>query len=966
MGSNPDARELAEIFGDASPADSFDRERSRQRVTSALLGDRDEAPKIGPFFVLERLGEGGMGVVYAGFDPRLGRKVAIKVLHPGRGDSRHGSSEGILREARALARLSHPNVVAVHEVGTHDRGVFLAMEFVDGQTLAQWMRAEKREWQELLAYVRAAGQGLQAAHDAGLVHRDFKPDNALIGRDGVVKVADFGLARSDGATAPTNSAAQLTDSPIEQLTQTGAVVGTPRYMAPEQHLGLPVGPAADQYALCLTLVEGLLGRFPLGDTLAEVVERKTSGDRPRVEHVPGWLQRAIDRGLSPEPGDRFEKMADLLAALTPPRRGRAVWASVLAIGGVGIAAFAVASNDAPPPAAEPTCPDFSAEIAEDWSEETRTEVEASIDASGALAGREMAATAIAGLDRYAQAWADARAEVCERELDKRDPSAVSRARADCLSHARIELRARVGVLRSLSADQIPHLAEIVGTLPPPSTCVADEVAFARNVEPPDPAHRETRDRGLAAVASVNALIMSGKLDEARTQLAVVQSDFADAMKDDPFLAYKFHRAQAAAADGEDRIGHAYETLAAAIEGGADGEVVDAYIELANRLWDMRKFEEAERVLGLGLARSAAFRQRALSERGQQLANEAEGTLRMTLGDVYRNQGRTDEAIASLTRSLELLEDTAAPDWLKRAKCTNNLAETYRETGQYSRALELFNDAIGLAEEAYGVTHPAVATMFNNRAAVAMDTGRLSEGRRDLERALDITLRTVGPNAPNAGLIHFNLGMIASTYGDTATARPQYERAREIWHDAQTFMGPLKWVAVAALGTVAHREGNADESLRLHAEAVDQLRPALKGSHPVLAQVIAEHGTTLLEMGRAGEAKKLTGEAVAMMEKTHAIDSYGGGAVILIDAHAALKLGDTDAAAAGYARALETIEAMGNPLHPGLASVYAGLAEVARRREQEADATRYHARMQEVEKAHPGLANWAGTAFHESP
>ena len=237
---------------------------------------------IGHFVVRERLGAGGMGVVLAGVDPDLGRPVAIKLVRDGADHPAY--RERLLREAQAMARLEHPNVVKVYEVGS-DRGrLFIAMELVHGQTLAAWL-CEPRPWRQILDMFLQAGEGLAAVHAQGLVHRDFKPDNVLVDRDGRARVADFGIARIGDA---------------QTLTNTGALIGTPGYMAPEQQFGGDVDARADQYSFCVALREALGGR-PLDDA--------------RWAQLPKPLRGAIMRGLSYEASDRFAGMPALIAAL---------------------------------------------------------------------------------------------------------------------------------------------------------------------------------------------------------------------------------------------------------------------------------------------------------------------------------------------------------------------------------------------------------------------------------------------------------------------------------------------------------------------------------------------------------------------------------------------------------------------------------------------------------------------------
>src|SRR5690349_17448959 len=233
---NPFAQEEKTVEAEALPAEAVptaDIRSTRIKRPKPPQDLREPGDTVGRFVVLQRLGEGGMGVVYTAYDPELDRKVAIKLLK-----SAEEGHARLLREAQAMARLQHPNVIAVHDVGTlPGNRVFVAMELVAGATLRGWLKAAPRAWREVIAIMRQAGVGLAAAHDAGLVHRDFKPDNVLVGDDGRVRVMDFGLARLGAADPELSSGSHDTGPLSTPLTMAGTVVGTPAYMAPELFKG---------------------------------------------------------------------------------------------------------------------------------------------------------------------------------------------------------------------------------------------------------------------------------------------------------------------------------------------------------------------------------------------------------------------------------------------------------------------------------------------------------------------------------------------------------------------------------------------------------------------------------------------------------------------------------------------------------------------------------------------------------
>jgi len=275
---------------------------------------------VGRYVVIDRLGSGAMGVVVLAFDPTLDRKVALKLVRLDHTGTTAGLQR-LLREAQAMARLSHPNVVTVFEVGTFEERVFLAMEYVPGSTLGDWLAVKKRTRREIVTAFLAAGQGVAAAHRAGIVHRDFKPANVLVAQDGRVRVADFGLATATLGRAPTPPPIEGVglDSQEMAMTKTGAVLGTPAYMAPEQHRGEPADARADQFAFCAALYEALYGELPFaGKTYVTYAENVLAGnlrDAPRGSDVPARLRRALVRGLALDPADRFRDFEPLLAEL---------------------------------------------------------------------------------------------------------------------------------------------------------------------------------------------------------------------------------------------------------------------------------------------------------------------------------------------------------------------------------------------------------------------------------------------------------------------------------------------------------------------------------------------------------------------------------------------------------------------------------------------------------------------------
>ena len=326
------------------------------RAPPARTADAADTTAIGRFAIRRKLGEGGMGVVYAGHDAQLDREVAIKLVRAVAGDDQ--ARARLLREAQAMAQVAHPNVVPIYEVGEHGDQVFVAMELVAGETLTAWLRREPRDWRAMLAMFVAAGRGLAAAHARGLVHRDFKPDNVLVGGDGRPRVLDFGLARAvaspevadAGAPRGSTSALDL------ELTVAGSMMGTPGYMSPEHFAGRDIGPASDQFGFAVGVYRALFDHAPFaGASLGELRDAVCSGalQPPRDDgSVPASIIAAVLRALASDPAARFPTMDALLDELEKPlradpardrargragRRAAAALISALALVGVAVA-----------------------------------------------------------------------------------------------------------------------------------------------------------------------------------------------------------------------------------------------------------------------------------------------------------------------------------------------------------------------------------------------------------------------------------------------------------------------------------------------------------------------------------------------------------------------------------------------------------------------------------------------------
>ncbi|MEZ4362623.1 MAG: protein kinase [Kofleriaceae bacterium] len=330
LASCADCRSLVAALATTSNRDSDIHTQPRpigQAVTLPAPPPRSLAvgERVGRYLILGAVGAGGMGVVFSAYDQQLDRKVAIKLLRSGGPIGASEARARLRREAQAIAQLNHPNVVGVYDVGSTEGGdVYVAMEFVDGDTLTSWLPRWNRSWRDIVDIFVQAGRGLAAAHEQGLLHRDFKPDNVLVGADGRPRVSDFGLARSLLTPEETTEALPRISAIPASLTATGTVLGTPRYMPPEQLTGAVIDARSDQFAFCVALYESLFGRHPLpGETAVAMVEQGARAEPPREGHkVSAGVVRAVMRGLEREPSRRFPSMPALLAELSGPQRSR--------------------------------------------------------------------------------------------------------------------------------------------------------------------------------------------------------------------------------------------------------------------------------------------------------------------------------------------------------------------------------------------------------------------------------------------------------------------------------------------------------------------------------------------------------------------------------------------------------------------------------------------------------------------
>ncbi|MBZ5711699.1 tetratricopeptide repeat protein [Nannocystis pusilla] len=834
------------------------------RVKFELLGTPQSLGRLGRFVVFARLGAGGMGVIYHAYDPELDRGVAIKLLHPG--VTARGGHRRLLREARAMARLAHPHVIQVFEVGELEDHVFLVMEFVPGQTLRAWLTGAPRTWREVVAIFLQAADGLAATHAHGLVHCDFKPENVLIGADGRARVGDFGLVQAE-ADAPPESGIErmcVQERPPEATsTSTSLGGGTPRYMAPEQH-GRGVADArSDQYSFCAALYEALApmsfeafvrdGPFGL---------RALRGELPPPLAVTGAspeLGRVVARGLDPDPERRWPSLAALraeLGRLAAPRSRARGWRWGLAAGtavgllagvGYGLGAYAA------------TCDDGAAQIGAVWGESERQQLRATITATGLGFAADTAARIEAQLDGYARAWRETRRAVCEQHRGGQISDALLDRTTLCLTAAHGALAGLVQQLVAIEAAELERATQAALGLPDLARCRDAGSLLAEVAPPADPA----TTRAVLAVQSQLSAASSewtlGHLDDAARH-ATEALQRAQTIGHAPLIAQALyhlgtiHQARDARAEAESMLTRA-AWLAAEI---GDDERLGLVAGALAQVIALSGSRGPEARMWVRLARSMSVR---TAPRG---GSHFEALF--DSGQVEYRAGRFAEAEDWFGRALTHAEQHLGPHSRDTSRALAMVATLQGELGQYDAALANFDRLAEIRTNVFGPSHPTIAAYHNNQATVLRRAGREDEALDRFTQALEIWRAAYGPDHPDVGMAHANIGSVLLSRGrpgDFEAAEPHLRRA--IATSEHNF-GPDDLnliVEVVNLGHLHLVRLELDEAERQFSRALAIGERTVGGEHPLvslplvgLAEVAGLRGDVAAQRRDAARALKI--------------------------------------------------------------------------------------------------------------
>ena len=789
---------------------------------------------VGRYFLLRTLGEGGMGVVYAAFDPELDRKIALKLIRKAKEDGRdRARQQRLLREAQAMARVSHPNVVQVHDIGTHQEQVFLAMELVEGGTLTDWIELAPRTVGEVVTAFVEAGKGLAAAHEAGLVHRDFKPENVLVGHDGRVRVTDFGLARlpvgEDTQPQPVAGAAARPDEWKRKITQAGAVVGTPLYMSPEQSRGLVPDARSDQYSFCASIYWAIFGHVPEGPMDRELGNAKDSKEStedsrsdpgvirdggevefPREPRLPARLRRALARGLSYDPEDRHETMDALLRALRPDPVARVRRAAAAGVGAL-LALVAVLSASGAFRARPELCGGGPQAVAAVWNDGVKGEVLASLSKAGAPQGGETAVRSVEMLDRYARVWTITRREACEAtRLRGEQTEGVLSARMICLDRSLHQMGSLVRLLRT--ADKEMSLKAVDAALDLPSMGMCEAAALSAPPPMPEsPAVRAEIESVQAQLDEVRSLFGTGRF-QAALQKAAAAAARAEATGYWPLVAESLYW-KGTLQDKTGASKQADVTLRQALVAADRAQSEPERIRIASRLvsvdgWTLARFDEA-----------TFFAQLAESALQRFPSDELAFTLEMHRALLLSNQRRLDEAMVAFRRALALADRAVGPDHPKKGVLLSNLAGVEEELGHYDEAIALLNDALRIITATRGPQHPTAAYVHYNLARALLAKGDYPAAHERIQAAIRIRQAALGPEHAEVADALDVLATILQADGLYAEALEASERAVAIKRHA---LGPDALDLCYSLENV----GFAQLSLHAPAKAVGPLEQSI--------------------------------------------------------------------------------------------------------------------------------------------
>lgn len=857
-----DETQLRLALGQVPSLGELEAARLRARARAGLFGVGPTV-RLGRLELIARIGSGGMGEVYTARDTELDRQVAVKLVRSD-SDSRDATAR-IVREAQMMARVTHPNVVRIYDVGRiEDAGridsrVYITMEYVQGTTLRDWVEAAPRTWREILEHYVRAGRGLAAAHRTGLVHRDFKPSNVLVGDDDRVLVADFGLARSIAGDADNSETASgigrmSPASPsrsAQPVTMQGAVVGTPGYMSPEQLQAAPVDARSDLFSFCVALYEALHGVRPYaGRTVQSLLAAIEAGEISPPMHtirVPKRVEKAIARGLRAEPGRRYAAMDELLAELERAlgRPGRALGLGAMVA--VTLVAGSAGAGLGPFAAVDP-CRSAGTGMAEIWSPAREQELRTRFAGTGLDFADAVAQRVATRLGEYASEWASARVDACEAAQVRHDQSLqLFDARMVCLERRRAAAGALVDALLVADQTTVEQAVDSVASLPAVEPC-NDAEWLGRSVRPP-----ETQELAVAVgrvrdgLARAAALYATGHDAEG---LGLATGAVAAAAS----LDYEPVRAEALAMRGRllVRLGKLEEgeaTLLAAVElaeaNRHDELAADLWldmVDLATRGWVdpgrgdawIARARASQRRIG----DPAARRVRVLMEEG-------------ILDFVAQRHAASERAL----RTAMALHEAVGGDARLGGRLALQLANTLEAQGKFAESRAMYEQALATFEAAVGADHPDYGRVLYNLAKLLLlRQGDAAGAEERLAAAVAIYVRSYGPAHHLIGRAEILWVEAANRRGAFAEAVKHAEAAARIYGEVLPADHRDRVDAEIALGAARFFAGELASALAAF-ERAGELQRRVQPVDPIQSATIAcDMGETQVALARHAEAR----------------------------------------------------------------------------------------------------------------
>jgi eukaryotic-like serine/threonine-protein kinase len=811
----------------------------RASRSSPAAHSEDAVEQVDRYTVFEPLGVGGMGVVYRAYDPRLDRKIALKVLRPGLCDERN--RERMQNEAKMLAKLAHPNVVAVHDAGTWSDRVYIAMELVEGVTLRDWLAERPRSWREIVDILLQAGEGLASAHAAGLVHRDFKPQNVLVGSDGRARVSDFGLAErgpsSDLDATPSGAIAG------DSLTASGTVLGTPAYMSPEHFVGGTVDASSDQFSFCVTAYEALFGERPFpATTFGELRARLASGKLPDPpqSRVPRRITRCVLRGLAIDRARRYPDMRALVSALRGGRaRSHRVAIAATAAVALGAAGWLWARpSEAVSP--EERCESAATAAADTlWNAPRRATIAGVLTASGLGYARDIERVTATRLADYATSWRAQYVDACRAtRVFGTQTEAMLDLRMACLDDKRRHVDALVARLVHVEKAQIAAVPDALAAVPDVQACSNLSALASRSPQPTEGPLAKTYNELADELAKINVARDLGELDTALAQVVRAQPK-VDALGN-PSLKARFRYIHGELLDHAGRGDEAAPFLEEAVYAAEAARDQETKITALVRLY---------MIAGSRLDKPAADRWSKLAE-ASLAAGPANETLRSYL---LLAQGMYAYQLDDMPTAATKFEQALAiarqdPDSIQQLGLLTNLASVYFMQERDAEAKKLWDEALAYARHHYGPEHPDLGIVLGNIALFEATAGDLNSAIGHYEQALAIAEGALGKQHPRVGKTHLRLAEALAKQPDHAKKPDEhFKLAVEVLTSAYPKGHPDIGEALTSYAMYAHTTGDFRTALALYERArvaEEQLHGA---DDPSLFTVLHGLGSAHLEL-----------------------------------------------------------------------------------------------------------------------